>query len=84
MLFSISTEPLYPQICMREKCPPKGKKSIDYPMPMTLSSLLHSIPCSLSFHREESVSIIRLVAFVSYYHIMSAHSYTILSQGGVC
>lgn len=50
---------------MQENNPTENTNVNDPPKPMELSALLHSIPCSLSFRREEEFSIIKLIALVN-------------------
>ena len=59
---SIGIEPLYPQICINEPItealykPFKGFLS-----PADISNMLNTLPCSLTFHREDSISLHRII-----------------------
>jgi len=64
-LFSLAVEPLYPQVChkvpvFKETLPGEG------PSPVDLSRSLNSVACSISFRREDPISIFHLVMEVSY------------------
>jgi hypothetical protein len=64
-LFSLAVEPLYPQVChkvavFKETLPGEG------PSPVELSRSLNSVACSISFRREDPISIFHLVMEVSY------------------
>lgn len=64
-LFSLAVEPLYPQVChkvavFKETLPGEG------PSPVDLSRSLNSIACSISFRREDPISIFHLIMEVSY------------------
>ena len=61
--FSIGMEPLYVQVCVKQ--PVVLEPWEDYVAPQVLSTLLVSLPCSLSFHRDENISFIQLIAEVS-------------------
>lgn len=57
---SLSVDPLYPQVCMREPVfvrPPPSKG----PSPTDIARILNSLPCSLSFHRDDKVSLVHLI-----------------------
>ncbi|XP_042882289.1 transmembrane protein 94-like isoform X5 [Penaeus japonicus] len=57
---SLSVDPLYPQVCMREAVfvrPPPSKG----PSPTDIARILNSLPCSLSFHRDDKVSLVHLI-----------------------
>lgn len=61
-------EPLYPQVC--QKTPPFKPPSTKQPSTLTpthLSRLLNSIPCSLSFKRDEPLSIFHLIMEARHY-----------------
>jgi hypothetical protein len=64
-LYSLAVEPLYPQVCQkvavyRETTSDQG------PSPVELSRSLNSIACSISFRREDPISIFHLIMQVSY------------------
>ncbi|XP_066939120.1 transmembrane protein 94 isoform X21 [Macrobrachium rosenbergii] len=57
---SLSVDPLYPQVCMREpvysrQSPSKG------PLPTEVARSLNTLPCSLSFHPDDKVSLVHLI-----------------------
>ncbi|XP_070579950.1 transmembrane protein 94-like [Ptychodera flava] len=63
---SIGLEPLYPQVCQQQRqdeylrhC--DSSTQAHGLLPLDLSHLLASLPCSLSFHREDNISLIYLV-----------------------
>ncbi|XP_063961258.1 transmembrane protein 94-like [Lytechinus pictus] len=63
---SIGMEPLPPHICMSKehahpKAPPNWTSSHPPRTPLEISSLLTSLPCSLSFHRLNNISLISLI-----------------------
>ena len=63
-LFSLAVEPLYPQVChkvavFKETLPGEG------PSPVDLSRSLNSVACSISFRREDPISIFHLIMEVS-------------------
>ena len=63
-IYSLAVEPLYPQVCQKvtvfkETTPDQG------PSPVELSRNLNSIACSISFRREDPISIFHLVMEVS-------------------
>ncbi|CAM1310652.1 KIAA0195 (predicted) [Pycnogonum litorale] len=65
---SIGIQPLYPQICMKKdvmesNVPPVGLS------PTKISGMLNSIACSLSYHRESSVSLHQLIMEARHYMI---------------
>jgi len=58
--FSLAVEPLYPQLC-------QASPSFEIPhlqngpSPVEVSRRLNSLPCSLSFHRDELSSLLQLI-----------------------
>ncbi|XP_071522630.1 transmembrane protein 94 isoform X2 [Panulirus ornatus] len=57
---SLSVDPLHPQVCMREAVfirPPLSKG----PPPTEVARSLNVLPCSLSFHRDDRVSLVHLI-----------------------
>ncbi|XP_063575006.1 transmembrane protein 94 isoform X12 [Pongo abelii] len=62
---SIALDPLYPSRCSWETFGYATSTSMaqasDGPSPLQLSGQLNSLPCSLTFRREETISIIRLI-----------------------
>ncbi|PSN29814.1 hypothetical protein C0J52_24796, partial [Blattella germanica] len=63
---SLAVEPLYPQVCQKvsvfkETTPEQG------PSPVELSRNLNSIACSISFRREDPISIFHLIMQSRYY-----------------
>ena len=53
-------EPLYPQVCQQVPvCDPLTETNI--PSPTEFSRRLNSVPCALSFHRDELPSLLHLV-----------------------
>ncbi|CAL4159798.1 unnamed protein product, partial [Meganyctiphanes norvegica] len=69
---SLAVEPLYPQVCMREPVmtrpgPSKG------PSPTDVARILNSLPCSLSFQRDDKVSLVHLILVSRHFmqHVMS-------------
>ncbi|XP_074599520.1 transmembrane protein 94-like protein l(2)k05819 [Brevipalpus obovatus] len=59
---SIGIEPLYPQVCVREPIiKAKGKPFKGFLSPTDISNQLNSLPCCLAFHREDSISLIRII-----------------------
>lgn len=57
---SIAVEPLYPQVCQQVPAFSPVSQS-DTISPVELSRRLNSLPCALSFHREELSSLLHLV-----------------------
>lgn len=69
---SLAIEPLYPQVCMGEPVmtrpgPSKG------PSPTDVARVLNSLPCSLSFQRDDKVSLVHLILVSRHFmqHVMS-------------
>ncbi|KAJ9576718.1 hypothetical protein L9F63_025386 [Diploptera punctata] len=63
---SLAVEPLYPQVCQKvavfkETAPEQG------PSPVELSRSLNSVACSISFRREDPISIFHLIMESRYY-----------------
>ncbi|XP_045610382.1 transmembrane protein 94 isoform X1 [Procambarus clarkii] len=57
---SLSVDPLYPQVCMREAVfvrPPPSKG----PPPTEVARSLNVLPCSLAFQRDDRVSLVHLI-----------------------
>ena len=65
MLGRLGVEPLYPQLCHRYPVirQPWTHHEVT---PMELSAILNSVPCALSFSRDENMSIIQLIGLVSH------------------
>lgn len=65
MLSSIALDPLYPSRCSWETFGYATSTSMaqasDGLSPLQLSGQLNSLPCSLTFRQEETISIIRLI-----------------------
>ncbi|CAH2007315.1 unnamed protein product [Acanthoscelides obtectus] len=55
---SIAVKPLYPQVCQKRTIYEKNKDCIG---PIELSCMLNSVPCALSFKREDPLSLHRLI-----------------------
>ncbi|KAI1291918.1 Transmembrane protein 94 [Halotydeus destructor] len=71
---SISIEPLYPELCVTQDVIDidsnlESRVSEDFLTPTELAKLLNSLPCSLQFHREDNVSMHRLVMEARHYMI---------------
>ncbi|XP_060071400.1 transmembrane protein 94-like [Ylistrum balloti] len=58
---SLALEPLYPQVCAVDSLMTKPWKE-DQLTPMQLASTLISIPCPLTFRKEDNISLIKLIA----------------------
>jgi hypothetical protein len=63
-LYSLAVEPLYPQVCQKVAVF-KETTSDQGPSPVELSRSLNSIACSISFRREDPISIFHLIMEVS-------------------
>lgn len=65
MLSSIALDPLYPSRCSWETfgyaTSTSMAQALDGLSPLQLSGQLNSLPCSLTFRQEETISIIRLI-----------------------
>lgn len=67
-ILSLSVDPLHPQVCMREAVflrPPPSKG----PPPTEVARSLNVLPCSISFHRDDRVSLVHLIMEVSRYFL---------------
>ncbi|XP_015786071.1 transmembrane protein 94 [Tetranychus urticae] len=65
---SIGIEPLYPQICVREPVTKaSGKPYKGFISPTDISNQLNTLPCSICFHREDSISINRIIMEARHY-----------------
>ncbi|XP_048256879.1 transmembrane protein 94-like [Haliotis rufescens] len=58
---SFSLEPLYPQVCAKQRVMVEPWDE-DKPTPMQIASALISMPCPLSFRRDDNVSLVQLIA----------------------
>jgi hypothetical protein len=77
----MAVEPLYPQVCQRVPVfTPLARQQ--GPSPVELSRTLNSVACSVSFLREDPISIFHLIMEVCIYELHDLHCkcYLILSQ----
>jgi hypothetical protein len=70
-VFSIAIEPPYPQLCA---CSTTVVDQWNRPnlSPTELASRLMALPCSLAFQREDNVSLLQLIAEVTFRHTCSS------------
>ncbi|XP_053203467.1 transmembrane protein 94-like [Panonychus citri] len=65
---SIGIEPLYPQICVKEPVTKaNGKPFKGFISPTDISNALNTLPCSISFHREDSISLNHIIMQARHY-----------------
>ncbi|KAK7076247.1 hypothetical protein SK128_018931 [Halocaridina rubra] len=57
---SLSIDPLYPQVCMREPVYVRSSPN-KCPLPTEVARSLNTLPCSLSFHPDDKVSLVHLI-----------------------